>query len=53
MSQQVTPPQPPSQRKPTNWFSVGCYVAVAIVILLVILLFVGFCAGQGVHQRPT
>ena len=53
MSQQVTPPVPPGQRKPQNWFGIGCYVGIVIVLLLVVLLIVGFCAGQGVQERPT
>jgi hypothetical protein len=47
MSQQVTPPIPPSQRKPQNWFGVGCYAAIAVAAILVVALFVAICSPHG------
>lgn len=47
MSRQVTPPVPPGQRKPQNWFGIGCYAAIALVVVLVIVLFVAMCSPHG------
>ncbi len=47
MSQQATPPVPPGQRKPQNWFGIGCYAAIAVVAILVIAVLVAVCSPHG------
>lgn len=47
MSQEVTPPTPPGQRKPQNWFGIGCYAAIGLVAIVVLIVLIGVCSPHG------